>query len=153
MMMRLFERWTDKSGKPKASDLSAYWHPAQFSPLYDEASRSHLVAMLITSPEKLYDATNGVAPKAKDVHPLAREIDRYARSPWANDEALKACAYLRGHQPKGFVVILEHASAGAYAAQSQQIKAHYAFGPSGIGAPEFRGGLFNEDRICQCLIL
>ncbi|WP_417257654.1 hypothetical protein [Celeribacter sp.] len=149
-MVALFAKFWDKGAPPKASDLSTYWHPAQFSKLFDTATGKTNVAMLITSPEPLYNMDN---PAREDIDTLAREIERYVRTKWAEDEAGKAARMFADMPVSNFVVILEHAALGAYATRTQRVQAIYAFDGNKIGDLQPAGHRFDDDSVEQCVTI
>ncbi|NIY78365.1 hypothetical protein HCZ23_02630 [Celeribacter sp. HF31] len=134
-----------------ATLVSDHWHPPQFSKIYDPRDGKTRVAMLITSPEPLFD------PDALDVRSqidaLAAEIDRITHCKWTSQEAASAAALFPAHPSTGFVAILEHGSNGAYATQSQQIKAYYTFDGERIGKLEPRGMVTGDGDCDFCLTL
>lgn len=150
-MLAFFFKSRDTGERPMATHVSDHWHPPQFSKIYDPRDGKTRVAMLITSPEPLFnpDALEASA----QINALSAELDRLAHCKWTNQEAASAAALFPAHPSTGFVVILEHGSNGAYATQAQQIKAYYAFDGDQIGAFEPRGMVMHEDDCDCCLTL
>ncbi|WP_417243193.1 hypothetical protein [Celeribacter sp.] len=147
-MVALFAKFLDRGAPPKSSHLSAFWHPAQFSKLFDAKTGKTNVAMLITSPEQLFEMDR---PDPTDIDALAQEIDRYVRTKWAAVEAGKAARMFVDSPVSNFVVILEHAALGAYATRTQRVQAIYGFDGITIGALKPSGHTFDDDSVEQCV--
>ncbi len=150
-MLAFFFKSRDTGEPPMATFVSDHWHPPQFSKIYDPRDGKTRVAMLITSPEPLFnpDAMN----VRSQIDALATEIDRITHCKWTSQEAASAAALFPAHPSTGFVAILEHGSNGAYATQAQRIKAYYAFDAERIGAFESRGMLIEDGDSDWCLTL
>ncbi|ALI54735.1 hypothetical protein [Celeribacter marinus] len=148
-MIAWISKFLDNGAEPKPSHLSAFWHPAQFSKVYDSATGQTNVAMLITSPEPLYEMGQ---PDPAKIDRLAREIERYVRTKWATAEVQKASRMFANMPVSNFVVILEHAALGAYATRTQRVQALYSFDGTHIGELESAQRKF-DDSIEQCVTI
>ncbi|WP_143093067.1 hypothetical protein [Celeribacter neptunius] len=133
---------------PVASAVTDRWHVPQFSKIYDERVRQTRVAMLISSPEPLYDKDG---PSVERLAVLAKEIDRFAKSKWASTEAKGAVDFFGMEAIESFVAILEFASSGAYATPTQRLKAYYEFDGEKIGALVPRGGQIDDNPRDYCV--
>ncbi|MBW6416860.1 hypothetical protein [Celeribacter sp. PS-C1] len=150
-MLAFFFKARDTGERPPATEVSDHWHVPQFSKVYDPRDRKTRVAMLITSPEPLFDLE--ALDLNTQINVLAAEIDRIAHSKWTNQEAASAAALFPVQPSTGFVAILEHASNGAYATQAQRIKAYYAFDGKHIGAKQTLGRIMDGVDADICLTL
>ncbi|PZX06824.1 hypothetical protein [Celeribacter halophilus] len=148
-MMAFFFKLRDTGEPPRATRLSDHWHPPQFSKIYDPHDRQTRVAMLITSPEPLFDADTQDFHRQIDA--LVTEINRITRYKWTCQEAAQAASLFPAHPSKGFLAILEHGSNGSYATRNQQIKAYYAFDGKRIGGLEPRGMIVDHNEADMCL--
>lgn len=147
-MLHILKQMMDDGSMPRATLVSDSWHVPQFSMVYEAATRTTRVAMLIVTREPLYAEET---PQPDEIDRLFDELHRFSTSKWATIEAQRAASFLRTNPPTGFVAILEHAAVGAYATRAQQLKAYYSCDNGKIGVLQPYGHKLEICDADQCI--